>query len=114
MGARTATDQASTKSQEDHSMRTTDPSPCYGCEAFDKPTEEMTRLEREWARWVIGAWRGSSARKVSELSGVDEVADIFWKKRIRWAASVYGRRLPVLRERAQEILEEAYYTHDAQ
>ena len=36
----------------------------YGCEAFQHPKEEMRRLSREWARWVVGAWRGSSNDRV--------------------------------------------------
>ena len=68
----------------------------------------MTRLARTWSRWVVGAWQGSSAERVSELSGIDEVAQIFQKRRIRWAASVYGRHLPALRGIAKAILDERY------
>lgn len=45
---------------------------CYGCEAFTKPNEEMARLGRQWARWVVGAWAGSSAERVEILSGVED------------------------------------------
>ena len=57
---------------------------------------------------------GSSVEKVCALSGVDEVAMSSWKKRIRWAASVYGRCLPILKDKAQEILDQAYDTHGVQ
>ena len=66
----------------------------------------MCRLSREWARWVVGAWRGSSARKVEELSGVEDLQRVMTKKRIRWAASVYGRYIPALRPVAEQILDE--------
>ena len=34
------------------------------------------------------------------------------KKRIRWAPSVYGRNLPILRPRAQSILNEVFHTEE--
>ena len=84
----------------------------YGCEAFEKPNEEMTRLARQWARWVVGAWSSSSIEKVRALSRVEDLAELFWKKKVRWAASVYGRYLPILKHRAQEILNDAYHTQN--
>ena len=77
---------------------------CYGCEAFTKPSEEMVRLSRQWARWVVGAWAGSSVERVEILSGVEDLAEVFRKRKIRWAASVYSRYLPELKEVAQGIL----------
>ena len=74
---------------------------CYGCEVFEKPNEEMMRLARTWSRWVVGAWSGSNADKVAALSGIDNLCEIFRKRKIRWAASVYGRCLPLLREVAK-------------
>ena len=47
-------------------------------------------------------------------SGVEYLEDIFWKRKIRWAASVYGRHLPALRQIAAKILEERYEGHDVQ
>lgn len=65
-------------------------------------------------RWVIGAWRGSAAAKAAEISGIEDLQDVMNKKRIRWAASVYARHLPQLREIAQPILEEAFGTHSVE
>ena len=59
---------------------------CYGCEAFQKPNEEMIRLARQWARWVVGAWTRSSVGKVESLSGIEDLEELLRKKRIRWAA----------------------------
>ena len=59
----------------------------------------------------MGAWAGSSAEKVSDLRGVAQLEEIFRDKRVRRAASVYGRCLPMLRNRAQVILDQAYHTH---
>ena len=69
---------------------------CYDCEAFTEPNEEMRRLVRTWSRWVIGAWAGSNALKVESISGIDDLDEWFRKRKIRWAASVYGRHLPAL------------------
>ena len=87
---------------------------CYGCEAFEKPKEDMVRLARQWARWVIGAWTGSSVEKVRALSGIEDLDALFRTKRVRWAASVYGRCLPALKGTAQKILDQAYDTHHTQ
>ena len=87
---------------------------CYGCEAFAEPNEEMRRLARTWSRWIVGAWSGSQAGCVEALSGVDCLDEIFWKRKIRWAASVYGRHLPALRQIAAKILEERYEGHNVQ
>ena len=81
---------------------------CYGCEAFEQPNEEMRRLVRTWRRWVIGAWRGSSDLKVEALSGIDNPDKWFRKRKIRWAALVYGRHLPALRYIAEKILRQRY------
>ena len=87
---------------------------CYGCEAFDRPNEEMRRLVRMWSRWVVGAWRGSNAQKIESLSGIDDLDEWFGKRRIRWAASVYGRHLPELRPIAEKILQQRYEGHNVQ
>lgn len=70
----------------------------------------MIRLVRQWSRWVIGAWVGSSVLKVEAQSGIEDLTEFFKKKKIRWAASVYGRHLPILglRDTAQTILTQAY------
>ena len=81
---------------------------CYGCEAFTEPNEEMRRLSRTWSRWIVGAWAGSNSGRVETLSGVDDLDEIFRKRKIRWAASVYGRYLPALRHIADEILQHRY------
>ena len=73
--------------------------------------------KRRWIQGptqVIGAWTGSSNEKVCALSGIDTLEEIFWKRKVRWAASVYGRCLPILRNKAQEILDQAYDTHGVQ
>ena len=40
------------------------------------------------------------------LSDVGDLDTITHDKRVRWAASVYGRTLPILREEAERILRE--------
>ena len=75
----------------------------YGSECHPKPTEQMVRLSREWSRWVVGAWRGSNAGKVEDLSGIDKLEGAMRRKKIRWAASVYGRALSALRPIAEKI-----------
>ena len=88
--------------------------PCYGCEAFDGPNEGMRRLVRAWSRWVIGAWQGSNAQKVQALSGIDNLDEWFRKRKIRWAASMYGRHLPEMRLVAEKILQQRYEEHNVQ
>jgi len=56
-------------------------------------------------RWIVGAYRGSRADKVREIYGVSELGYLMASKRIRCAASVYGRHLPELREIAEPILQ---------
>lgn len=60
----------------------------------------------------MGAWSGSHAGRVESLSGVDDLDTIFEKKKIRWAASVYGRYLPSLKHIAAKILQERYADHN--
>ena len=55
---------------------------------------------------------GSNAGKVASISGCDEIQEVFKKKKIRWAASVYGRHLPILRNAAEKILEGEYGGHN--
>ena len=51
---------------------------------------------------------------MADICGIDDIREIFRKRRIRWAASVYGRCLPVLREVAEKILQERYEGHNVQ
>jgi len=56
---------------------------------------------------VAGAFHGSRVDKLQELCGVSGVSDVEYlmaAKRIRWAASVYGRHFPELAEVAEPIL----------
>jgi len=78
----------------------------YGCELYHEPSEQQQRLAAECQRWVVGAYPGSSKEKVEALTGIGELGKIMKCKRIRWAASVYGRHLPELREIAEPILRE--------
>ena len=87
---------------------------CYGCEAFDEPNEEMRTLVRAWSRWVVGAWQGSNAQKIEALSGIDNLDEWFRKRKVRWAASVYGRHLSELQPIAEKILQQRYEGHNVQ
>ena len=78
----------------------------YGCELYFEPSEQQQRLAAECQRWVVGAYTGSNRRKVEELTSIGEVGRVMLCKRIRWAASVYGRHLPELREIAEPIIRE--------
>jgi len=78
----------------------------YGCELYPEVSEQQRRLAAECQRWVIGAYRGSDNDKVEALTGISELGRLIMCKRIRWAASVYGRHLPELREVAEPILRE--------
>jgi len=78
----------------------------YGCEVYPEPSEQQQRLSAECQRWVVGAYRGSNQEKVEGLTGISELGRMMMCKRIRWAASVYGRHLPELREVAEPILRE--------
>ena len=78
----------------------------YGCELYPEPSKQHSHLAAEIQRWVIGAYRGSNKRKVEELAGITEIGRLMLCKRIRWAASVYGRHLPELREVAEPIVRE--------
>ena len=78
----------------------------YGCELYPESSEIQRRLARECQRWVVGAYRGSDGEKVEALTGISELDRLMMCKRIRWAASVYGRHLPELREVAEPILRE--------
>jgi len=73
----------------------------YGCELYPTPSEQQRRLANDMYRWTVGAYKGSRGDKVQDLAVV--VAN----KRVRWAASVYGRHQPELREIAEPILREA-------
>ena len=76
----------------------------YGCELHYEPIERQRRLAAECQRWIVGAYAGSNAAKVEELTGISELERMMMCKRIRWAASVYGRQLPELRQVAEPIL----------
>jgi len=105
MGTCAAALQTPVLSQEAASRGQVIPILVYGAELHQQPTESMRRLVREWQRWIVGAWRGSRADRVEALSGVGDLDTITYK-RVRWAASVYGRTLPILREEAERILRE--------
>ena len=76
----------------------------------------MRRLVRAWSRWVVGAWQGSNAQKIEALSGIDNLDEWFRKRKVRWAASVYGRHLSELRPIAKKIVQqlERYEGHNVQ
>jgi len=76
----------------------------YGSELYPEPSEQQRRLAYEMYRWVVGAYQGSRADKVHALVGLGDVGVIMANKRIRWAASVYARCMPELREIAEPIL----------
>jgi len=78
----------------------------YGCELYFEPSEQQQRLAAECQRWVVGAYAGSNRGKVEELTGIGEIGRVMLCKRIRWAASVYGRHLPELSEIAEPIIRE--------
>ena len=63
---------------------------------------------------MVGAWAGSNALKVETLSGIDDLDEWFRKRKIRWAASVYGRYLPALRHIAEKILRQRYEGYNVQ
>ncbi|KAF8416439.1 hypothetical protein EV426DRAFT_721797 [Tirmania nivea] len=77
----------------------------YGAELHTEPSEVMERLSAEWGRWICGGWRGSARTKIEDITGIPDLKTWMWTKRIRWAALVYGRALPALRETAEGILE---------
>ena len=55
----------------------------YGAERYPKPSEGQKRLMAECARWIVGAWRGSSVKKCNKTMGLTDLE----KKRIRYMAS---------------------------
>ncbi|KAF8427074.1 hypothetical protein EV426DRAFT_686742 [Tirmania nivea] len=57
-------------------------------------------------RWICGEWKGSARVKIEDITGIPDLRTWMWTKRIRWAASVYRRALPELREIAEGILKE--------
>jgi len=77
----------------------------YDCELYPEPSEQQRRLAAEIQRWVVGAYRGSNVTKVEGLAGISDLHIMMQNKQIRWAASVYGRHLPELREKAEQILQ---------
>ena len=78
----------------------------YGAELHDSPWEEGAWLAREMSRWVVGAYRGSSGERIETVTGIEQLERQIIVKKVRWAVSVYGRHIPVLRKRAEEILRE--------
>jgi len=79
----------------------------YGSELYPNPSEQQHRLANEIYRWTIGAYPGSRRDKVQALIGLNDIGGIMMSKRYRWAASVYTRNIPELREIAEPILREA-------
>ena len=82
--------------------------PLYGSEllVYPKPHPQKIQLAAECARWVVGARRGSSRQRVSEISGIRELEELMRRKRIRWEASVYTRRVVELVSQAENILKD--------
>lgn len=78
----------------------------YGCELYPDPSEQQRRLAYEMCRWTVGAYPGSRKDKVQALVGLGDIEEILRNKRTRWAASVYARHMPELREIAEPILRE--------
>ena len=78
----------------------------YGAELHTAPSEESSRLAACMARWVVMEYKESSGRKIGELSGIGQLEELLHRKRVRWAASVYGRGEPELCPRARRTLEE--------
>jgi len=78
----------------------------YGWEVYHIPSKQQRRLATEIQRWVVGAYRGSNANKVEQLTGITELRRLMQNERVRWATSVYGQHLPDLREVAEPILRE--------
>ena len=72
----------------------------YGCELYPEPSEQQHRLAAELQTWVVGAYRGSNAMKVKELTGIADLPRLMQNKRIRWAATIYGRHMPEKRSRS--------------
>ena len=78
----------------------------YGAELHDTPWEEGARLVGEMSRWAVGGYRGSSRERIEALTGIVQLERQMVVKKVRWAGSVYGRHIPVLRRRAEGILRE--------
>jgi len=78
----------------------------YGCEVYLTRSEQQRRLANEMERWVVGAYRGSRADKAQALCGISGLGELMACKRIRWAAPVYGRHIPELREIVEPFLRE--------
>jgi len=78
----------------------------YGCELYPTPSEQQRRLANQMYRWTLGVYKGSGADKVQDFVGVSDLGVVMANKRIRWAASVYWRHEPELREKAEPILRE--------
>ena len=78
----------------------------YGSKLHQKPREEAKRLLRRFARWVAMGDKGSSEKKVEDITGIGKLEALTHAKRVRWVASVYARNEPELRPRAERILRE--------
>ena len=50
----------------------------------------MEILVARFARWVVGAYRGSNTLKLLDIGGLDKLAVAMERRRIRWAAGMYG------------------------
>jgi len=79
----------------------------YGSALYPEPSEQQRRLANDMYRWVVGAYPGSRTDKVQALVGLKDIGAIMMSMMIRWAASVYARHMPELREIAEPILREA-------
>jgi len=45
----------------------------YGCGLYPEPSEQQSRLAAEVQRRVVGAYKGSSTRKVEALTGISDL-----------------------------------------
>jgi len=67
--------------------------------------KRQQRPVAEIQRWVVGAYRGSNKAKVKQLPGISGLRTVMQNRRVRWAASIYGRHLPEPRRKTEEILQ---------
>ena len=63
----------------------------YGAELHLTPLTEAAGFAASCHRWITGAWRGSNRGTVADRVDIQKLGGMMWMKRIRWAASAYGR-----------------------
>ncbi|KAF8448222.1 hypothetical protein BGX38DRAFT_1270434 [Terfezia claveryi] len=78
--------------------------------AWEQQVRRLNRLpfeaKRQLIRWLVGAWKGRIGGKVSALTAISKLGEAMFRKRVRWAAFVYGGHLPELRPVAERIIRE--------